>query len=97
MMNRLQFLLTKLAEEGMEVGQIALKAQQFGLSETCPDQPYSNAERIHQELDDFMAAIEMLNEEFSFGYVPNRSRIEAKKAKVNKYADYAKSLGQLSY
>jgi len=63
----------------MEVGQISLKTQQFGLSEMCPDQPYTNAERMHHELDDLMAAIEMLNEEFHFGYVPNRDRIEAKK------------------
>lgn len=92
-MNRLQLLLAKLSEEGSEIAQIALKTQQFGLSEMCPGQPYSNAERVHQEIDDLTVAVEMLNEEFGFGYSPNRERIEAKKIKVNKYAEYSKILG----
>lgn len=61
----------------------------------CPGQPYSNAERVHQEIDDLMAAVKMLNEEFGFGYSPNRERIEAKKIKVNKFAEYSKTLGQV--
>lgn len=52
MMTITQHLLGKLAEEGSEVAQIALKTQQFGLSEKCPGQPFDNAERTHQELDD---------------------------------------------
>lgn len=55
--------------------------------------PLTNAERAHQEIDDLMAAVEMLNEEFDFGYTPNRGRIEAKKVKVNKFADYSAQLG----
>ena len=51
-MNRLQYLLTKLAEEANEVGQIALKTQQFGVDEGMPGQPFTNAERTHQELND---------------------------------------------
>src|ERR1035437_8475269 len=93
-MNRLQLLLGKLAEEGVEVAQIALKTQQFGLHEVCAGQPLTNAQRAHKEIDDFMAQIEMLNEEFGFGYVPNRERIEAKKIRVNKYAALSVSLGQ---
>lgn len=92
-MTRLQLLLAKLSEEGSEIAQIALKTQQFGLSEVCPGQPLSNAERTHQEIDDLMAAVEMLNEEYGFGYAPNRERIEAKKAKVNKFAAYSARLG----
>ena len=92
-MNRLQLLLTKLSEEGSEVTQIALKTQQFGLHESCPGQPFTNAERTHQEIDDLMAMVEMLNEEFGFGYAPSRERIEAKKVKVNKFAAYSVELG----
>lgn len=95
-MNRLQLLLAKLSEEGSEIAQIALKTQQFGLNEKCPGQPYTNAERVHQEIDDLMAAVEMLNEEFGFGYSPNRERIEAKKIKVNQFAEYSKTLGLVS-
>jgi hypothetical protein len=94
-MNRMQLLLNKLAEEGAEVAQIALKTAQFGLAETCPGQPLTNAERTHQEIDDLMAAVEMLNEELGFGYKPNRERIDAKKAKVNKFAAYSESLGMV--
>lgn len=46
-MTRLQLLLSKLAEEGAEVAQIALKTAQFGIEETCPSQPFTNAERAH--------------------------------------------------
>lgn len=91
-MNRLQLLLAKLSEEGSEIAQIALKAQQFGLHEICPDQPLTNAERTHRELDDLMAAVEMLNKEFGFGYVPNRTNIEAKKVTINKYLAYSEAM-----
>ena len=59
-------------------------------------QPFTNAERMHREIDDFMAAVEMLNEECGFGYVPDREKIEAKKLKVNKYAALSAELGQLA-
>jgi hypothetical protein len=95
-MNRLQLLLGKLSEEGLEVAQRGLKAQQFGLGEVQPDQPFTNAQRIHHELDDLMASIEMLNDEFDLGYTPCRERIEAKKLKVTKFAELSRSLGMLS-
>jgi len=95
-MNRLQLLLNKLAEEGAEVAQIALKTAQFGLAEVCPGQLLTNAQRAHQEIDDLMAVVEMLNEEFGFGYKPNREHIETKKSKVNKFARYSESLGLLN-
>ena len=92
-MDRLQLLLSKLAEEGTEVAQIALKTAQFGLHESREGQYPTNAERCHAEIDDLMAAVEMLNEECGFGYTPSRERIEAKKAKVNKFAAYSETLG----
>jgi len=95
-MNRTQLLLAKLAEEGAEVAQIALKTQQFGIEETCPGQSDTNAQRTHKELDDLWAAVEMLNDECGFGYIPNRARIDAKKAKVNAYAAHSANLGMLT-
>ena len=92
-MNREQLLLTKLAEECAEVAQITLKSQQFGLQEVCPNQPYTNAERMHNELNDLIAAIEMLNDECGLGFEQDRLRILTKKAKVNKFAEYSQSLG----
>jgi hypothetical protein len=70
-MNHLQHYLTKLAEEGSEVAQIALKTQQFGPEEVMPGQPLNNFERCHLELDDLWAMVEELNEKFGFGYTPN--------------------------
>lgn len=93
MMTREQYLFLKLAEEGNEVGQIAMKTMQFGQTEAMPGQPFTNAERTHQELDDLMAHIEMLNDECGFGYTPDRARIEAKKLKVAKFSAYSASLG----
>ena len=102
MMDRQQFLLTKLAEEASEVAQIALKTQQFGFDETRPDQPFSNRERIHQELIDLFTIISMLNEEteleFEFDVEDDEtcaSRVEMKKAKVNKYYEYSRKLGEV--
>ncbi|GIK44751.1 MAG: hypothetical protein K8L99_32840 [Anaerolineae bacterium] len=92
-MNHLQYYLTKLAEEGSEVAQIALKAQQFGAHEVMPGQPLNNFERCHQELDDLWAVVEELNEKFGFGYTPDRERVEAKKVKVRKYLSYSIHLG----
>lgn len=94
-MNHLQYYLGKLAEEGSEVAQIALKTLQFGSSEVMPGQPLNNFERCHLELDDLNAMIEELNEKFGFGYIPNRERIEAKKAKVKKYLDFSMHLGMV--
>ena len=95
-MNRCQLLLTKLAEEGCEISQIALKTQQFGMHEICPGQPLTNAQRIHLELDDLMAAIQMLNDEYGLMYLPNQERIKAKIAKVNKFAQYSVELGEVT-
>lgn len=94
-MNHLQYYLTKLAEEGSEVAQIALKAQQFGPGEVMPGQPLNNFERCHYELDDLWAIVEEMNEKFRFSYTPNRERMEAKKAKVRKYLGYSIRLGML--
>lgn len=93
-MNRLQLLLGKLAEECLEVAKEALKAQQFGLDSTYIGS--SNEDRIRQELDDMNAIVEMLNDEFNLGYVPDAERIFKKKIKVNKFAEYSKAEGFVS-
>lgn len=93
-MSKTQHLLNKLADEGLEVAQAALKTQLFGKGEIMPGQPLNNFERTHAELDDLMAAIEMLNEECGFAYTPSRSKIEAKKQKVLGYMQFSINLGQ---
>lgn len=95
-MNRLQYLLTKLAEEASEVAQIALKTQQFGLDEIYPANGYSNRDRCHQELDDFNGIIKMLNDEFNFNYFVNDYRVAVKADKVDKYYEYSRDLGMIN-
>jgi NTP pyrophosphatase (non-canonical NTP hydrolase) len=101
MMTRAQYLLTKLAEECVEVAQIALKAQQFGLTERRDTKTGevgvwpTNAERVHLELDDMLAIVNMLNTEFDFGYAPSYHHIADKIDKVNKYWTYSARLGQV--
>lgn len=94
-MNRQQYLLSKLAEEAAEVAQIALKTAQFGLDEAQPEQRKTNAERCHDEIDDMLAIIEMLNDEFGFNFQSQMDRRWTKKDKVNKYAAYSAELGLL--
>lgn len=66
-----QHLLTKLAEEGSEISQIALKSVQFTLNEIYQDQTVklSNRQRIHDELNDLLGVVRMLNRYHGFGYV----------------------------
>lgn len=94
-LNREQYLLTKLAEEASEIAQIALKTQQFGMDEICPQLPETNKRRIHKELNDLLGVIEMLNIECNFDYIPDKNEIVAKINKVNKYYDYSIQLGQV--
>ena len=93
-MDRFQYLLTKLAEECTEVAQMALKCQQFGLEDVKPEQavPYTNAERLHSELNDLMASIEMLNGK-GLGYEVDEYAVCVKKKKVNKYIQMSADLG----
>jgi hypothetical protein len=96
-MNRCQHLLCKLAEESNEVGQRALKTAYFGLDEVYEGQ--TNREMLIGELQDLLAIVGMLNEEYALGFhlVSNKTHeaILEKKAKVNHYADYSESLGLL--
>lgn len=89
-MNRAEHLLTKLMEECAEVAQEASKAAIFGPQEVMPGQPLTNRDRVLKELNDLWAVCEMLGLA-----VVDRPAIEAKKAKVQKYIDYARSVGTL--
>jgi NTP pyrophosphatase (non-canonical NTP hydrolase) len=99
MLTRYQYLLTKLTEEASEVAQIALKTQQFGANEVYPEQSLTNTQRIHAELIDLLAIVEMLNEEFSFNFATDSEETWycklAKKEKVNKYYRYSQDCGMV--
>lgn len=93
MMSNLQYLLTKLAEEGTEVGQMALKNQHFGIDECQFSGGESNRERLHGEINDLLGVIRLLNEEEGFGFTPDEGAIVAKMQKIRHYRDYSVSLG----
>ena len=104
MMNRIQYLLLKCAEESSEVSQMAIKTAQFGLHEVyspVPDQPaLSNIERLKGELVDQLATIQLLNKEagLDLGFTVNEPdaafRIASKITKIEKYYNYSVELGQ---
>jgi len=93
MMTNMQYLLDKLGEECVEVSQMCSKNKQFGVDEKQFADGESNRERLFGELNDLLAAIEMLNEEEGFGFEPDRERIDRKKAKVRHFREYSRSLG----
>ena len=95
-MNRLQYLLIKLAEEASEVSQIALKTSQFGMEETCPGLLENNKQRIHSELNDLWGIVTMLNNEFNFEFKLDPVKVDLKQLKVNKYYEYSKEQGMIN-
>lgn len=95
MMDREQLLFLKLMEEASEVSQRASKIIQFGMEEVQSGQSLTNRERLNEELQDLEAIIDMLNSECLIGFDKNWVLARNKHAKVNKYAEYSKSLGRL--
>jgi len=85
--NRTEHLLICLVEECNEVACRATKALRFGIDEVQPEQELTNGERIIGELNDLLGVIELLSLP-SYG---NRLTIQAKKKKVLRFMDYARS------
>jgi len=94
-MNRTQLLLSKLAEECSEVAQMAIKTSQFGMDDVWTT--LTNRKRLHEELDDLMAIVDMLNEESGLSYARNEKRILSKKERVNYFAEYSIKLGLVTH
>lgn len=99
-MTREQYLLTVLAEECNEVAQRCTKAIRFGAEEVEEGQGNNNRDRIEFEIIDMLGVIEMLMASGTLSVATlslelNRDDINAKKAKVERYMEYSKSLGVL--
>lgn len=92
-MNQAEYLLTQALSECVEVAHRITKAQQFGLAETQPGQPESNARRVVGEYMDLLAVMEMLEAE-GLIQLPSPAEQEElkrlKKAKVLKFMRYAR-------
>lgn len=95
-MNRLEHLLTILAEEAAEVAQRADKALRFGMTEIQPGQELTNLQRLHGELNDLAAAVEMVASDVWLPLTSlDRTAIERKKVKVERFLAYSRELGTL--
>lgn len=100
-MNKQEHLMTVFAEELGEMAMELLelqkqifKAQRFGIDEQR-DIPASNRERIEAEWQDLLGSVVKLRE-VGICLQPDIVAIAAKIEKVERYCDYAKSLGTLS-
>ena len=95
-MNRMEHLLSIVAEEAVEVAQRATKALRFGIEEVQPGQALSNLQRMRGELYDLLAAFEMVHDEAGQQFGIDLDAITAKKAKVEKFLGYSAELGTLT-
>jgi hypothetical protein len=95
-MTRDEHLLVKLLEEAAEVQQRVTKALNFGIDEVQPEQEMTNEQRIVEELNDFIAVVEMLQEAHVLKTALSKAAQTAKKRKVEHYLEYSRSLGRLS-
>jgi NTP pyrophosphatase (non-canonical NTP hydrolase) len=93
-----QFLLLKLMEECVEVGQRCSKQIQFGKLEVQKDQSLTNAERLKQEILDIASLVQLLH---LHGELPELTgqeiadAYEVKRKKLQKYLDLSYDLGEL--
>ena len=94
-MNKIQYLLGKVAEECAEVAQRALKAQQFGLDECQSESHMNNWDRLEQELNDLDAVIKMLEEAHHKSFFIDYQEGLIKKDKVRHYYKYSQSIGMV--
>lgn len=96
-----KFLLLKIMEESSELAQRASKAIQFGLNETEKNQPFTNLERLQQELNDLLCVVSILNTELISNGSPLLSldikphQVKEKAEKIERYLSYSESLGEL--
>ena len=72
---------------------MASKNMHFGMEERQFSDGESNRERLHNELNDLLAIVELLNEEEGFDFVPDPVMIARKKEKVKHFREYSRSLG----
>ena len=93
-MTKQEHLLVLLMEECAEVSQRASKILRFGLKDkdgSEPGQPYTNEQRLHFEVNDLLAILDMVYEGKN-SYSSPMAQLQKKK-KVEKYLNLSKKLG----
>ena len=96
-MNKEQSAFNQLMEECAEISIIASKIKRFGLDSYNPYDPEQTTNRmlLIRELNDLMAAIEIINDRTDLDYKPDIKSIELKKQKVIHYENISSQLGYL--
>lgn len=95
-MNQTEYLLTCLAEEGVETAHRVSKALRFGLEEVQPGQVATNAERLVGEIVDFLAMVDMLEQEGIIELPRDQEALRRKQDKVRKFMAYSQERGTLT-
>lgn len=94
-MTEQEHLLTIVGEECAEVHQRCSKALRFGMKEVQPEQPLNNEERILQEFNDLVAAMELLFNDSIYNLISPYD-VALKKQKIAKYLGYSLELKTLN-
>lgn len=89
-MTREQHLLVKVMEECSEIAQNCAKALLFGMQEHLPGDDETNRESIIREYNDLVGVMGMLGLD-----VVSRSRVRAKRVKVEHYMEVSRGYGTL--
>jgi hypothetical protein len=91
-MKAFDFVMSKIAEESVEIAHDALKAKMFGPHNFDPadSRREENIARLGRELDDLMACLVFMQQESGYVYKPSGDRITAK---VKKLKTQFQSLG----
>jgi hypothetical protein len=95
--SRDEYLLTLLLEECAEIQQAASKALRFGMDDNYKDNP-TNREKLHQEIQDVLAVIDLLTEAEVFATNPSIRdpvRQTVKRARIEHYMRYSQEMLRL--
>lgn len=87
-----EHLLACLIEECAEVQQRATKALRFGLYEVQPEQEVNNVDRLVAEVTDLLGVLDLLQDNGVPVLSVQPLQIAEKKAKVLKFANYARDV-----
>lgn len=93
--NKLDHCLSVLGEECGEVQQVLGKIGRFGILDKNPRTKKTNWVELRKEVHDIVAAYEMVCDQFDRVSELDRSLIEKKKKRVEKYMGYAIEQGRL--
>ena len=95
-MTELEHVFSCLSEEAGEITQEVSKILRFGVNDVHPsiENFVPNEERLSNEINDLMGVVEMLKER-GIKIELSATKMLEKKAKVEKYMEYARGKGTL--